>query len=268
MLLMVLTRRNVIGTGSLLALFGQPARAAGVLQLGSYPSNPPFEFKDDAGHFQGFEIDLVNAIAAKLDMTVEISDLGFQALFAATASRRVDMAVSSITVTPARLQNQDFTQPYLDTNLALIAGPSSRLHGLADLKGATVGAIASSTGENWIKAHAAEYGFADTKSYDTASNMFLDTANGRVDGSINDLAGSLYAFKSMRGMRVVDGGLAGVNSLAIMLPKNSPLTAKANDILTALKQQGTVAQLYTRWFGAAPQAGSSTVEVQPLPSRS
>ena len=240
------------------------ARAAEPLPVGSYPSNPPFEFKDEAGHFQGFEIDLVNAIAAKLGRPVEITDLGFQALFAATASHRVDMAISSITVTPARLQNQDFTQPYLDTNLALIAGPASRVKTLDDIKGATLGAIASSTGETWIKENGAKYGIADSKSYDTASNMFLDTANGRVDGSVNDLAGSLYAFRSMKGMRVV-ADISGTNSIAIMLPKNSPLTAPANQVLDGLKTDGTVAKLYTKWFGVEPPPESSTVKVMPLP---
>ena len=269
-----LTRRRFVPLAASLAApliptltMMRPAAAEGVLQVGSYPSNPPFEFKDDTGHFQGFEIDLVNAIAAKLGRTVEITDFGFQALFAATASHRVDLAISSITVTPERLKNQDFTQPYLDTNLALIANASSRLKTLADVKGATLGAIASSTGEAWIKAHAAEYGVADTKSYDTAANMFLDTSNGRVDGSVNDLAGSLYAFRTMRGMHVVDDHLSGVNSIAIMLPKGAALTAEVNGVLDGLKHDGTVATLYAQWFGAEPAAGSSTVEVRPLPTR-
>ena len=240
------------------------ARAADALQVGSYPSNPPFEFKDDAGHFQGFEIDLVNAIAATLGRPVEITDLGFQALFAATASHRVDLAISSITVTPARLQNQDFTQPYLDTNLALIAGPASRVKALEDIKGATLGAIASSTGEAWIKANGEKYGVADSKSYDTAANMFLDTANGRVDGSVNDLAGSLYAFRTMKGMRVV-ANISGVNSIGIMLPKNSPMTAPVNEAMDGLKRDGTVAKLYAKWCGVEPPADSSTVKVLPLP---
>ena len=240
------------------------AAAQGTLQVGSYPSNPPYEFKDDAGRPQGFEVDLVNAVAAKLGMTPEFTDLGFQALFAATASRRVDVAISSITVTPARLQNQDFTQPYLDDGLAVIAGPSSRLHSMADVKGATLGAIASSTGETWIKANTEKLGIADSKSYDTAANMFLDTANGRVDGSVNDSAGSLYAFKSMRGMRVVVT-MPAEQHIGMMLPKGSPLTAKVNDAITALKQDGTVAKLFTKWFGAEAPADSSTVMVQPLP---
>ncbi len=247
----------------LLALGAGPL-AAETLQVGSYPSNPPFEFKDESGKFQGFEIDLVNAVAAKLGMTVEITDLGFQALFAATASHRIDLAISSITVTSERLKNQDFTQPYLDDNLALIAGPASKLTGVADLHGATLGAIASSTGEAWIKANADRLGLAGNKSYDTAAAMLLDTANGRVDGSVNDQFGSLYAFRSMRGMRVVE--LIPANEpIGMMLPKASPLTVKVNDAVTTLKQDGSVAKLYVKWFGAEPPPDSSSVKVAPLP---
>ena len=261
---MTLVRKRFWLGMALGCLLSGAAGAQGTLQVGSYPSNPPFEFKDDAGHFQGFEVDLVNAVAAKLGMTPEFTDLGFQALFAATASRRVDVAISSITVTPERLKNQDFTQPYLDDGLAVIAGPASRLKGMEDLKGATLGAIASSTGEAWIKANTEKYGIAGNKSYDTAANMFLDTANGRVDGSVNDEAGSLYAFKSMRGMHVVQA-MPAEQHIGMMLPKGSPMTAKVNDAITALKQDGTLAKLFTKWFGAEAPAESSTVKVEALP---
>ena len=148
--------------------------------------------------------------------------------------------------------------------MALIAGPASRLKVLDDVKGATLGAIASSTGEAWIKANKDQYGIADNKSYDTAANMFLDTANGRVDGSVNDLAGSLYAFRSMKGMRVV-ASIAGTNSVGMMLPKNSPLTPAVNEAIDTLKTDGTVAKLYAKWFGVEAPADSSTVRVMPLP---
>jgi polar amino acid transport system substrate-binding protein len=250
--------------GVLMALLAGPAMADGVLQVGSYPSNPPYEFKNDSGTFEGFEVDLVNAVAAKLGMTVAITDLGFQALFAATASHRVDVAISSITITPARLQNQDFTQPYFDDGLALIAGPASHLKTMEDVRGATLGAIASSTGENWIKANSAALGITGDKSYDTAANMFLDTLNGRVDGSVNDKAGSLYAFKMMHGMRIV-ASMPADEHIGMMLGKNSPLTGKVNDAITALKQDGTVGKLYAKWFGVEAPADSTTVKVAPLP---
>jgi polar amino acid transport system substrate-binding protein len=248
----------------MMALLAGPALADGTLQVGSYPSNPPYEFKNDSGTFEGFEVDLVNAVAAKLGMTVAITDLGFQALFAATASHRVDVAISSITITAARLQNQDFTQPYFDDGLALIAGPASHLKAMEDVRGATLGAIASSTGESWIKANTAALGITGDKSYDTAANMFLDTLNGRVDGSVNDKAGSLYAFKTMKGMRIV-ASMPADEHIGMMLGKNSPLTGKVNDAISALKQDGTVAKLYAKWFGVEAPADSSTVKVAPLP---
>ena len=76
-------------------LFGlATAASAETLTVGAYPANPPWEVKQEDGSFAGFEIDLVNAIAEKLGVEVEYQDLGFQALFAATASGRIDAAIS------------------------------------------------------------------------------------------------------------------------------------------------------------------------------
>lgn len=261
-----LTRRAVAGLlGG--AAVAHRARAAESLTVGAYPSNPPFEFKDERGNFDGLEVELARLVAQRLGMEMQISDLGFQALFAATSSRRIDLAISSITVTPDRLRNQDFTQPYMDTDLALIAGPASRLKGLADLHGATLGSIASTTGDIWVKANMEKYGIASAKTYDTAANLLLDVTNGRVDGGVNDEAGSRYAFRTMRGLRVVETIPSG-NQIGMMLPKGSPLTARVNDIIGQLKREGTVAKLYEKWFGVAPAEGSSTVMVLPLPRAS
>lgn len=117
-----LTRRSLAGLLGAAAM-AHRARAAETLTVGSYPTNPPFEIKDERGNFDGLEVELARLVARRLGMDMQISDLGLQALFAATSSRRIDLAISSITVTPDRLRSQDFTQPYMDTDLALIAGP-------------------------------------------------------------------------------------------------------------------------------------------------
>ena len=260
------TRRALAGLLGAAAV-AHRARAAETLTVGAYPSNPPFEFKDEHGTFDGLEVELARLVAQRLGMEMQISDLGFQALFAATASRRIDLATSSITITPDRLRNQDFTQPYMDTGLALIAGTASRLTGLSDLCGATLGSIASSTGDAWVKANMEKYGIAAAKTYDTAANLFLDVGNGRVDGGVNDEAGSRYAFRTMRGLRVVET-IASNNRIGMMLPKGSPLIVRVNDVLSQLKREGTVAKLYQQWFGVPPAEGSSTVTVLPLPQAS
>jgi polar amino acid transport system substrate-binding protein len=120
---MTLTRRFTLAA-ALAAFIAGPALAAEKLVVGAYPTNPPWEAKNERGEFEGFEIDLVRAIGKKLGREVEIQDLGFQALFAATSSGRIDMAVSSITITPERLKSMAFTQGYYDSDMALAAGPA------------------------------------------------------------------------------------------------------------------------------------------------
>jgi polar amino acid transport system substrate-binding protein len=98
---------------------GSMARAEDVLNVGAYPTNPPFETKLADGSFEGFEVDVVNAAAKRAGFKTNIADYGFQALFAAIASKRIDVAISSITITPERLKSVSFTQPYYDSDMGL-----------------------------------------------------------------------------------------------------------------------------------------------------
>src|SRR5215213_8118197 len=122
-----------------MAAFALPALAAEKLVVGAYPSNPPWEAKNEKGEFEGFEVDLARAIAKKMNRDLDIQDLGFQALFAATSSGRIDFAISTITITGERLKTQAFTQPYYDSDMAFAAAANTPLKGLADVKGKTLG---------------------------------------------------------------------------------------------------------------------------------
>src|SRR5215213_11001004 len=117
----MITKFGRLAAAIVLAAFTLPAVAADKLVVGAYPSNPPWEAKNEKGEFEGFEVDLVKAIAKKLNREVDIQDLGFQALFAATSSGRIDMAISTITINDERLQNQSFTQPYYNSDIALVS---------------------------------------------------------------------------------------------------------------------------------------------------
>lgn len=239
--------------------------SAETLTVGAYAANPPWEVKTETGEYEGFEIDLVNAIAEKLGVEVEFQDLGFQALFAATASGRIDAAISSITITNERLQNQDFTQGYYDADLGIGARSDGEVKTLEDLRGKTIGVLATSTGDQWAQANQEETGIADIRSYPTNEAMLLDTFNGRTDASITDVTGMQFAFQQMQGMEVVDRIRSG-DRYAIMLGKGSEWTPRLNGAISELKEDGTVAEIYEKWFGVAPDADTSTVMVVDLPA--
>ena len=127
--------------------FSAPAMAQ-ALVVGAYPANPPWENKREDGTFEGFEVDLVNEIGKRLGREIEIQDLGFQALFAATSSGRIDMAISSITITNERLAEPVLHAGLLRRDLGLAAKVDSGVSSLEDLAGKPVGALSTSTGED------------------------------------------------------------------------------------------------------------------------
>ena len=254
-----------LAAGALLATGAGSALAASELRVGSYPANPPWEFKNESGTFEGFEVDIVNEIAKRMGTTAKIEGLDFKALFVASASKRVDMVISSLTITNERLESQSFTQPYSVGALGVAAREGSGIASLSDVKGKTIGSIATSFPENWVKERADELGYAEYKSYDTTANMLTDLRNGRVDAVVNDIVGLRYAFTQMPGMEVVQEIVTG-EKFAMMMPKGSDKLEQVNAIISDMKTDGTMAAIYEKWFGVVPAADSLALTPLPVPT--
>ncbi|MBP1849580.1 polar amino acid transport system substrate-binding protein [Rhizobium halophytocola] len=262
----MLTRRNTLIMATMLGLAAGAfsAKAADSLQIGAYPSNPPFEFKNESGTFEGFEVDIATEAAKRAGLTPEIADYGFQALFAATSSKRIDVAISSITITKERLQSQSFTQPYYDSDMGVATKDGSDIASVDALKGKVVGVLSGSTGEKWVKDNQADKGISDVKGYNAQQDMFLDLGAGRVDAVVSDIPGMEYLFTKMKGFSVAARIKTG-EQYGLMMAKDHPLLGKLNDAITAMKKDGTMVKIHEKWFGSAPAEGSSTVTEQPIP---
>lgn len=264
---MSFTRRTVMGLFAAASLFAVPHFAAaedGKLLIGSYPSNPPFEYKNESGQFEGFEADIATEVAKRLGLTPEFSDLGFQALFAATSSKRIDVAISSITITAERLASQSFTQPYYDSDMGIATKKSAPLAAETDLKDKTVGVLSGSTGEKWSNENKEKFGITEVKGYNTQQDMLLDLNAGRIDAAVSDVPGMQYAFLKMADLSVSARIKTG-EQYGLMMTKDHPLLEKVNSAITEMKKDGTMASIHKKWFGTDAPEGSSTVTEQPMP---
>jgi polar amino acid transport system substrate-binding protein len=254
------TRRSILIASAVTGIVAMPfvAHAEGVLNVGSYPNNPPFEAKNASGVFEGFEVDLVTEAAKRIGMTVNIAGYDFQPLFPATSSGRIDVAISSITITKERLVSQAFTQPYYDSAMGIAARDDGTINSLADLKGKVVGSHSGSTSHKWLVDNRDKYGFSEVKSYNSPQDALLDLSAGRVDGITSDVPNMEYAFTKMKGMRVVERIKSG-EQYGMMMGKNSPYLDRINEALTAMKKDGTMQAIHKKWFGTEAPEQSSTV---------
>jgi polar amino acid transport system substrate-binding protein len=238
---------------------------AAELTVGANIGNVPWEFQDRSGNFVGFEIDLVKEIGNRLGREIEIVNIPFNGLFSAVQSGRIDIALSSITITEKRLGSVSFTQPYYDSAQSLTVSSRSPASGLGDMQDKVIGVDTGSTGDMWTTANREKYGFDDIRRFEGLSPAMLDLQSGRIDGYISDIPALAYYIRDKPYFKVIERIETG-ERYSMMLAKANPLTDEVNNIITTLKQERFVAKLHEQWFGTVPAENSATAVVVEKPA--
>ena len=157
---------------------------AGVLRVGTYFVNPPFEFIS-GGKRVGFEVDLMEEIARRLDLHSEFVNTRWEVILHDMEENRYDCIVGGITITPDRQRLLAWSVPYLTTTLSLIVdlrrSPANMT--LADLKGGTVGVQAATTDYDVAVAmqRAGQIGSVKVYPFAKIGDAIKDLSSGRVD---------------------------------------------------------------------------------------
>ena len=262
-----MTIRSFMKTAALAGLLGLSAGVATAadLTVGANIGNVPWEFQDESGNTVGFEVDLANEVGKRLGKTVAFENIPFNGLFSAVQSGRIDIAVSSITITQKRLESVTFAQPYYDSDQSLTVKADSGLESIDDMKGKVIGVDTGSTGDMWASERSDEKGFAEIRRYEGLAPAMLDLTAGRIDGYISDIPALLYYTKDKPELKVVQRIETG-EKYSMMFAKDAELAKEVNDVLTELKKEGFIAGLHEKWFGATPEDTTSTVTVMEMPA--
>lgn len=109
---------------------------------------PPFETKDEAGNPTGISVDFATAFADYIGMEVEILNTAWDGLIPSIQTDKADMVISSMTITEERSQIVDFSDPYSNSLLAILANQNSNIESIEDLNvaGKKVAVKTGSTG--------------------------------------------------------------------------------------------------------------------------
>ena len=175
-------------------------------------------------------------------------------------SGRIDIAISSITVTDRRLESVAFVQPYYDSAQSLTVDSQSDIASLDGMRDKVVAVDTGSTGDIWTTANTSRYDFAEIRRFEGIVPAMLDVQSGRVDGYISDIPGLEYFIRDKPYFTVVQRIETG-ERYSMILARGNPLADQVNDVISELKRSGFVAQLHREWFGSEPLPDSSTVSV-------
>lgn len=218
-------------------------KKSGVLTIGTSPDYPPFESVDPATNkIVGFDIDLIDAVAAELGLKTKFQAMGFDSIIIAVKNGQVNLGMSSFSVTEERKQSVDFTIPYYKNGSTVLTKADSPVKTEEDLVGKRVAAQIGSTSAEAAK----KIKGCDAQIVDDANIAVMMMKNGVVQGAVLDVAiAENYAKKPE--FTVFEKPLSYEETAAIVR-KNSPEFLDAlNKAIEKLEADGTIAKLRKKW---------------------
>jgi polar amino acid transport system substrate-binding protein len=234
----------------------------GVLTVGTDAPYPPFLIGNpEDPDFSGYEIELFNAISEKLGLEPQYSNTNFAAVFRDTANGLFDIAVVSSTILPERERVVDFTDPHYEAQQALLVPEGSDIASVDDLDGAIVGAQDGTTGEAYAND---ETGASEVRGFPQGPDAITALVTGQVDATIIDQPVAVDAVEKQGGMEIAEEIQTEELYGFPVAPDNDGLREAVNQALAELKEDGTVEELYDKYFSTTPPPSVASGDPNPL----
>ena len=218
------------------------------------PAYAPWVLNDDPESGEGFEAAVAYAVAEEMGYAKEDVVWVRTSFDAAIAPgpKDFDLNLQQFSVTDERKKAVDFSSPYYETTQAVVAAAGTKAaeaKSIADLKEATLGVASGTTSlavvEDVIQPT------SELQVFNSVDDAVAALQNGTIDAIVTDLPGAFYVRDAQLDNGVIVGQLesdAGGDEFAIVLPKDSGLTADATKAVDALRENGTLDELAAKWI--------------------
>lgn len=220
--------------------------AADTVTVAFNPEYPPFEYVE-GDQYAGYDVDLINAVAAKAGFELVFEAMDFDAVIAAVQTNVNTIGVSGISITEERKESVNFSEGYINAGLIVVIKKDSGYATTDDLAGKIIGVQMGTTSD-----FAAEEitGQGNVAEYKTFLNAIMDLQGNKVDAVIVDKPVGLAILASLgdENLEIVDMGLQA-DWYGIEVNKENPeLLDKINAALAELEAEGFYEELAVKYF--------------------
>jgi polar amino acid transport system substrate-binding protein len=224
----------------------------GVLTTCTHLPYAPFQF-ERGGTVVGFDVDLMDLVARRLNLHQKIVDTGFTAITSGEvfAVGECDVAAAGMTINKRRAAKVDFSRPYFKSGQVLMARRRPRV-GPADISGATlrVGVVAGTTGQEYARAR----GWT-LKAYENSVTELGALRTGQVDMLVQDDPVVRYWLTDPANadFTIVAGPRTREQyGFAVRRGRNPALLRLIDQVITQSRDNGDYRRSYEKWMGPMP----------------
>ena len=222
------------------------AKAPPKIVVATSGTYPPFSFVDKQGQLAGFDIDLMNAIAAKEDLKTSGVVVDFTLLLEGVAQGIYDVAIAAISITEERQKDMLFSDPYFTmAHVVTVRQDNTAITGLDSLTNKVVAVETGSTSAAIVS----QLPGVIVRNYADLTAGWDGLQIGIIDAVVSDnTIASYYVSKYPDQLKIVGEPFSPEN-YGIAVAKNKPeLLEKINAGLNAVKNEGLIEQLTQKWL--------------------
>ena len=217
------------------------------LRVGTEGTYSPFSYQGPDGNLTGYDVEVAQAVGAKLGKQVEFVQTPWDAIFAGLEAERFDLVANQVTINDDRRARYDLSEPYtVSEGVIVTRAEETAITGLADLRGRTTAQSATS---NW--AQVARDAGANVEAVEGFVQAVQLLKDGRVDATVNDTLAVAEYQKARNDAGVKIAGTTGDTSeQAFAALKDSGVMADVNRALGELRADGTLKRISDKYFGS------------------
>lgn len=194
---------------------------AGKLTICSDVPYEPFEFQKD-GKIVGFDMDIAGELAKDMKAEVNVVDSSFEAIETGTALTGCDVSISSISITDTRKAVMDFSDPYLNDDLTLVASEASGITNVEGAKGKKVGVQQATTGAKYAK----DKGI-DAQQFEDTGLLVQALKAGTIEAALGNQSVLGYAIKDDSKFKRVENYATGKSSVSRSRRATPPCSSRS-----------------------------------------
>ena len=227
----------------------------GVLRMGTNATFPPYEFTDENGEVAGIDAEIAAAVAEKLGMELDITDMAFESLIPALQAGTIDIVLAGMTVDPERADQVNFTDSYATGVQVVIVPENSDIAPVeqedgslaVDLTGKTIGVQTCTTGDLYCTD---DYGQENVKQFDNGPLAVAALVNGQIDCVVIDQEPAKNYVAANEGLKILDTAYANEDYAAAISKDNTELLEQVNAAMQELKDDGTLQSIIDKYITA------------------
>ncbi|MDQ2067746.1 transporter substrate-binding domain-containing protein [Xinfangfangia sp. CPCC 101601] len=214
---------------------------------------PPMSWQEADGSFHGFEVELAMAVCAAAALNCTHEGVAWNGIIPALETNKIDMIVSSMTITPKRQEVVEFSDPYVSSN-AIYIGHKDFVFDPNDPEIIKNTRLAVQTGTSHEDYLTRKFdGQVDLKIYQAQDEQLADLVAGRIDVVLSGRMGSLAFLSSEEGkdfkaLAMVEDETYPPLKIGAAFRKGDANIAKFNEGLKTVLQNGTYDEIANKYF--------------------